>query len=140
MAYIDTSVLAAYYCPEKLSTKIQKKLAALDEIVISPLVQLELSSAVAMKIRCKELTAADGNRILSLLKVHLSDGLYRIVPIGSREYTLASGWVSSFSAPLRTLDSLHLASAFANDQTLLTADRALAKSAKKFGVSCEMIS
>ena len=139
MTYIDTSVLAAYYCPEKLSSKIQKKLAGLDAAVISPLVELELASAVAMKIRERELTTTDGNRILSLLKVHLADGLYRIVPIGSREYTLASGWVSSFSTPLRTLDALHLAAAFANELTLLTADRALAKSAEHFGVSCEII-
>jgi predicted nucleic acid-binding protein len=139
MAYIDTSVLAAYYCPERLSGKIQKKLAGLDEAVISPLVQLELSSAVSQKIRGKELTIADGNRILSLLQVHLADGLYRVVAIGSREYALARGWVAAFSTPLRTLDALHLAAAFANDLTLLTADQALSKSAKQLGVSCQRI-
>ena len=51
MPYIDTSILAAYYCPERLSHKAQKALARLDDPAISPLVQLELHSAVAQKVR-----------------------------------------------------------------------------------------
>ena len=139
MAYLDTSVLAAYYCPERLSTKVQKILAKLCGPAISPLVELELSSAVAQKVRSRELSATDGNRVLSVFQVHLADGLYRVVPIGSREYALASQWVSSFLAPLRTLDALHLAAAFANDLPMLTADRALAKSAKHFGTQCDLV-
>jgi len=139
MAYLDTSILAAYYCPERLSRKVQEILAQLSGPAISPLVELELSSAVAQKVRNRELRARDGHRILSLFKVHLADGLYRVVPIGSREYALAGQWMSSFATPLRTLDALHLAAAFANDLPMLTADRAMAKSAKHFGAPCELV-
>ncbi len=139
MAYIDTSVLAAYYCPEALSRKVQARLAQLDEPVISPLVELELHSAVAQKVRAAEMSEADGRRILALFRVHLADGYYRIVPIESREYQLARDWIASFAAPLRTLDALHLAAAFANALPLLTADRSLARAAESLGLACERV-
>ena len=84
MPYVDTGILAAYYCPERLSAKAHKALARLDDP--------------------------------------------------------ARDWIGSFSAPRRTLDALHLAAAFGNDLALLTADKALARSARHFGVTCEVVS
>ncbi|MHB1158086.1 MAG: hypothetical protein ACYC26_14770 [Phycisphaerales bacterium] len=40
---------------------------------------------------------------------------------------------------MRTLDALHLAAAFANDLTLVCADKLLVRSAKQFGVKCRLI-
>ena len=139
MTYIDTSVLAAYYCPEAFSRKVQARLGRLDTPAISPLVELELYSAVAMKTRVREFNEADARRILSLFQVHLADGYYRVVSIDVREFELARNWIASFQTPLRTLDALHLAAAFANDLSLLTADRALARSASQLGLRCELI-
>jgi predicted nucleic acid-binding protein len=139
MTYVDTSVLAAYYCPETLSRNVQAHLGQLDTPAISELVELELYSAVAMKIRVRELSEADARRILSLFQVHLADGYYRVVPVESREYQLARNWIASCRTPLRTLDALHLATAFANDLSLLTADRTLARSAVQLGLRCELI-
>jgi predicted nucleic acid-binding protein len=139
MAYIDTSLLAAYYCPERLSGKAQKALLAEAEAVVSPLVELELHSAVAMKVRNRELALPAANQILAMFQIHVADGFYRFVPIDAREYALARQWVGNFSAPLRTLDALHLAAAFANALTLLTADKAMALAAKHFGIKHELI-
>lgn len=139
MTYIDTSVLAAYYCPESLSRKVESRLSRIDAPVISPLVELELHSAVAFKVRRRELAEADGRRILSQFQLHLTDGYYRLVAIDSREYDLARNWIGSFQTSLRTLDALHLAAAFANDLSLLTTDRALALAAGQMGMSCELI-
>jgi predicted nucleic acid-binding protein len=139
MAYLDTSVLAAYYCPERLSGKVQKALAGIQDPAISPLVELELHSAAAQKVRTRELAGAAARRVISQFQLHLAEGHYREVPTGAREYELAREWIAGFSAPLRTLDALHLAAAFANELTLLTADRSLARSARHFGVKVELI-
>lgn len=139
MSYLDTSVLAAYYCPEVLSRKVQKALDQVTEPTISPLVELEMHSALAMKVRARELDIAAAGQVLAMFQLHLSDGRYRIVPIGTREYTLGRNWLSGFSTPLRTLDALHLAAAFANDLTLVSADKTLVRCARQIGIKHRLI-
>ncbi len=139
MAYIDTSVLVAYYCPEPLSKAAQRFVSNLDEPTISPLVELELYSAVATKVRTGELEQAAANRIVSLFDSHVTDQLYRKLAIEAREFLLAREWIGRFTTPLRTLDALHLARAFTSGLPLLTADRALAGSASVLGVEHKLI-
>lgn len=138
--YIDTSVLAAYYCPEPLSAVVEQVIRKLDRPVLSPLVELELYSAVSLKVRRRELDVAAANRIVSKLSIHLAGGLYRTVLIEAREYALARDWIGKYSTPLRALDALHLAAAFANDLVILTADKDLAKSAERLGVGHRLLS
>lgn len=138
MAYIDTSLLTAYYCPEPQSALIQKRLGKVAQPSISPLVELELYSAVAAKVRMGGLDAAPGAWILDLVGKHLAQGVYRVVAIGPAEYDQARDWIGRFSSSLRAADALHLAAAYANGLTLLTADKALARSARHFGVRCEL--
>ena len=57
MVYVDTSVLAAYYCTEPLSAAAQTAIREAHEPVISLLVEVEFASAVALKVRTGELTA-----------------------------------------------------------------------------------
>jgi len=140
MAYVDTSVLVAYYCPEALSPKVQKLLGGMDELTISPLVDLELRSAVGIKVRTKQLNATDARRVLAMFQAHLKSSYFRIVAIEGKEYDLARSWLADFGAGLRTLDALHLAAAFSNGQTLVTADRTLARAAKRLGVRRKLIS
>lgn len=137
--YVDTSALAAYYCPEALSPAVERVLRKLDPPTISPLVEVELHSALAIKVRQRGIEATAAGRILAQFRVHLSDGLYRRVPIGAREYTLACNWIARFTAPLRALDGLHLAAAFANDLRLVTTDKQLAQAAKLLGVECKLV-
>ena len=138
-AYIDTSVLVAYYCPEPRSKAAQQAIQTASEAVISPLVEIELYSALAIKARAKELDAESARSILSLFNQHLAGGCFRIVPIEAPEYALARDWLARFTSPLRAADSLHLAAASTNGLTLLTSDSALAKSAKRFGVKFNLL-
>lgn len=138
-AYIDTSVLVANYCPEPLSRTAQRLIGAQRVPTISPLVEIEFHSAVALKLRVGEFDLGAANQIVSLFRQHVQDGHYELVPIGEREYGLACDWIGQFSTPLRAPDSLHLAAAFNNGLVLITADAALAHAAKKFGVKCKMI-
>ncbi len=139
MHYLDTSVLAAYYCPEALSGKVQKVVSTLGGPTISPLVELELHSALSLKVRARELDVTTAQRILAMFQVHLSDGRYAMVPIGAREYALSRQWLAGFNSPLRTLDALHMAAAFAGNLTLVSADKALIRCAAQFGVRHQLI-
>jgi predicted nucleic acid-binding protein len=139
MAYLDTSVVVAYYCPEALSAAVGKAFARIPTPAISPLTEVEVRSGLALKIRTGQISAADASKILAQFSVHLSDGFYRIVEVGPREFELARDWIGLFTTPLRTLDALHLACAFANGLPILTADKSLSNSARSLGVVCKLI-
>jgi len=139
MVYVDTSVLVAYYCPEPLSEAAERAIGKADPPTVSPLIEVEFCSALAIKVRTGELEVEWARRLLSQFRLHLEERRYRIVPVESKEYVLAADWIGRFATPLRTVDALHLASAFSNGLRLLTADRGLARSAKHFGVECELI-
>lgn len=140
MSYIDTSIIVAYYCPEPLSAAAEAFLRADVAPSISPLVQVEFCSALAIKTRTRELSRDAARRILSLFLSHLADGAYGMIPIDAREYLLARDWIASFSTPLRTLDALHLAAAFTNDLPLVTADKTLASASAALGVRHQLLS
>lgn len=138
-AYVDTSVLAAYYCPEALSSLAQAEITSLRAPTISRLVDLEFCSAVSLKVRVGQLDHASANRVLSLFDLHKGAGAYQIAEVGVAEYRLAHQWISRFSTSLRTLDALHLATAFANGITLLTSDLKLSQSADQLGVDNRLL-
>ena len=139
MLYLDTSILLAYYCPETFTHAVESLLARTAQPIISPLSEVEFASAVSRKVRMRELGRSDGGRIVSLFQRQIIDGLYSMAPVEPRHFTLARQWLEQFSAPLRTLDALHLAISFSNDAKLVTADRHLADSAKYLGVRCQRI-
>jgi len=139
MYYIDTSVLAAYYCPEILSEKVQAFLTAQIHPAISSLTDVELCSAISKKVRMGELSHADGNRIISKFQSHLSANFFRVIHIESEHWRIARGWLSLFHTPLRTLDALQLAVSSSEQLIIIAADRQLLDSAKTLGVRCKSI-
>ena len=139
MPYLDTSVLGSYYCPEALSQSVNRVLASVADAVISPLVEVEFYSLLALKVRTREMTRAGAQAVVARFRAHRGDQLYRMVEIGAAEYGRASDWLGQFAIPLRALDALHLAAAIANGQTLITTDKALAAAAGQLRVSCQLI-
>ena len=131
--------MVAYYCPEPLSKSAQRTIRPARAPTISPLVEVELYSAVAAKVRTGELDKATGTQIVSVFQQHVAEAFYQVVAIAAAEYALARNWLGRFTTPLRALDALHLAAAFSNDLTALTADKALARAAKHLGVKCRLI-
>jgi predicted nucleic acid-binding protein len=139
MIYVDTSILVAAYCPEPLSKAAQREIRKTRAPTISPFSEVEFCSAVALKTRTGEMDAESARKVLVTFRLHLTEGVFRMVPVEAREHAIACEWICSFAAPLRTVDALHLAAAFANDLTLITADKVLAHSAKQFGVKHKLI-
>jgi len=135
MAYIDTSVLVACYCEESLSRKADRAVRESGPPTISPLVEVEFCSALALKKRVGEIDAKSAARVVATLRLHLKENRLQVVPIEAKEYALACDWIGRFAVPLRTVDALHLAAAFSVGLPLLTADKTLAACAKHFGVA-----
>ena len=140
MLYLDTSVLTAYYCPERISRKVEKIILHTKQPAISDLTAVELASALSIKIRDKQLSVADGNKIIAQFHAQVEQGLLLWIPVEFQHYQIAKGWIAQFTTPLRTLDALHLAVASQHGLTLLTADVQLAESAGFLGVSAQLIS
>jgi len=134
MYYLDTSVLAAYYCPEPLSEKVEKLVISADRPCISSLSEVELASAISRKIRENNLSPEDGNKIFNQFQTHLKETFFRLISVDDRHYQTAKNWILQFAIPLKTLDALHLTVTAEGDLTLLTSDRQLYISAKYFGI------
>ena len=139
MAYLDTCVLVPYYCPEPLSQKVQDLFAEMDQLVISPLTEVEIHFAMGIKHRTGAIQLSYAKAVLAKFAEHMGQGVFRTLPITLAEYNRARDWLGTFSSPLRTVDALHMAAAANHDVALLTADRALAEAAETFGVECQLI-
>lgn len=132
-AYIDTSILAAYYCPESISDNVEKLLLSVKKPIISLLTEVELYSVIAKKTRNKELTKRDAHQIQTIYMNHNKEGYYLKLSLNPEHYTNARDLLSS-SHSLFTLDAIHLAIAIAEKIPLLTADKTFGKTATKMNV------
>jgi predicted nucleic acid-binding protein len=140
MVYLDTSILAAYYCPEPLSKQAERRIRSSSEPAISELTEVELSSAVARKVRERDLDRQDALKILAQFHAHLESGRYLRLNLSVGHYRTAKSWLNQMEWPLHTLDALHLAVAGAASATLVTADVQLANCAKGIGLSFQLLS
>lgn len=139
MIYVDTSVLTAYYAPEPLSEDAENLMRSEPLPAISDLVELELFSALARKVRNRELPAADAERIRAEFLSHLEAELYLRLPVEREHYRLAQRWLAAVEPPLRSLDALHLAVAARSRRQLVTADRGLSQAAARLGLEVRLI-
>jgi len=134
LIYLDTSVLAAYYCPEPLSDRAERIVRSATSPALSELTELELLSALSRKVRARELSAADATRIMGRFTAHVAAGMFQRVVLDHRHFDLARGWMGRLTLSLRTLDTLHLAIASAEALPIATFDRALLRIATVLGV------
>lgn len=139
MTYVDASVLAAYYCPEPLSARAQLVLQQEPELAVSSLVEVELVSALARKVRTREMRLSDARRVYGAFQAHLDQGTYTRVSIEGTHFARAREWLATFRIPLRTLDALHVAAAATAGATFVTADVSLAKACAKVGVTAHLV-
>ena len=130
-AYIDTSVLGAYYCPEALSASAENALRRIKTPVISSLSEVEFASLISKKKRLKEINAAQAQEILDLFSTHVGEGSYRRIALTTEHFLEARQLITTPKIALHTLDALHLSLAITENLPLMTADRELAKAAKR---------
>lgn len=136
MYYIDTSVLAAYYCPELLSEQAEAFLAQIDRPAISTLTEIELFFAISRKLRGGEITPTDAKRITAKFLSHKEAQYYHLLPVTNHHYSLAREWIGQYLLPLKTLDALHLAIASCEAMTVAAFDRQLIRNAIELDIKC----
>lgn len=129
-AYVDTSVLGAYYCPEALSSAAEEAILRLSTPVISHLSEVEFCSLVSKKCRLNELKKRQAREIIDLFSNHVAEGFYRRMPVTVEHFVRARTMIASMASSLRTLDALHLAVATSEGLHLVTADLGFARAAK----------
>jgi predicted nucleic acid-binding protein len=139
LIYVDTSALVPYYCPEPLSPAVQRFLGQQGDRAISDLVEVELLSALARKVRTGELRRADAHRIQEVFRSHLEAGLYLRLPVERRHFAIAREWLATLHTSLATLDALHLAIAADQDCPLVTVDLALARAGRAVGARVRLL-
>ena len=137
--FIDTSILVSFYIDEANSESVHKIFSRPGIKTISSLIRVEFVSALSRRVRMKEFPPGVAQEMADEFHQHIAAGLYRFVTVTEAEYQLSKDWISLFNTPLRTLDALHLACVHRNGLKLLTADKALAASAKKLKVSVKQI-
>jgi uncharacterized protein len=137
--YFDTSLLVPYYCPEALSQAAERTLRGDPRPTISDLVEVEFFSALAKKVREKEMPAGEAIRVGQQFLDHLQTGMYARLAVQRRHYETAREWLARFTLPLRSLDALHLALADAEGLRLATADRDLSRSARSLRLAVLLV-
>ena len=139
MRYFDTSLLAAYYCPEALSKKAERLLLAQSHPAISNLTQVELFSAAARKVREGNLSRRNAKKALTKFLEHLDGDFYSVHMLEPDHYVQGRNWIGTLDVPLRSLDALHLAVVFKAKMTLVTSNKGLAKAGRRFSIDVVLV-
>src|SRR5437016_9612518 len=84
-AYVDTSILGAYYCPEPLSAAAEKELRQFKTPVISVLSEVEFCSLISKKYHLDELRERQAKEILDLFSNHVAEGFYRRISLSTEQ-------------------------------------------------------
>jgi predicted nucleic acid-binding protein len=99
-AYVDTSVLAAYYCPEPLSLAAERTIRNLRSPMISDLTLVEFASALSRKVREQTLSHENAALVIAQFEAHVENGYHEVLPLKTRDYRLAKSWLGQLTGTL----------------------------------------
>ena len=109
-----------------------------ETLLISDWVVTELASALSIKVRNGELSAADRARLAATFTRLRTESL-TVLSVTRDHFATASRFVEQVSVGLRAADALHVAIAADHGATLCTLDRRLAKAATILAVNAELV-
>jgi uncharacterized protein len=134
--YVDTSALAKWYLNEDRSVDAAGYFVNQSSLAISRLTVVEFRCLLARRRRAKELAPKLEAKVFSTFDQQIRDGLISVYPLDDQHAVDALELLAALhNHPLRTLDALHLAIARTLEvETLVTADRVLAKAAESIGL------
>lgn len=140
--FVDSSALAAFYCPEPSSRKVEERILSAEKVIVSELAAVELSAALAHKVRARELSSHDRDRVWSAFQEHLGSVQVEVAPLNAATVRLAWELMARHGdeRPLRALDALQLASSrLADAESFLCLDKHLAEAAEIEGWSFKTV-
>ncbi len=133
--YLDTSVLVAALTHEAETTRMQRWLRdqAVATLAVSEWVVAEFSSALALKMRSRQITAANRADTLAAF-ARLVEESFAVLAISGLQFRTAARFADRYELGLRAGDALHLAICADHGATLCTLDRVLGKAGPALGV------
>lgn len=143
-AYFDTSLLIPLYIQSRVSPLARRALVECTKngelpVVLSDLTRLEFASTMAKYVRVNQLGAMQAKETIDIFEQHCRHD-FVMLPVQPSDCDTARQWIGQMRAPLKTLDGLHMAVAFANQCIVATADRQLAAAAAIFDVEHYFVS
>ena len=141
LAYLDTSVLVAFYVPETFSAVAERRVRKATARAISDLTVVELAAALARKVCGGVLAPSAARRVQTLFREQVAEGYYSHIPLARRHYDAAAELAMRTAAgqPVRSLDAIHAAVAMVHGLVLVTADKRLASVAQAFGLEVDLV-
>ena len=136
MIYLDSAILVKLYIKEPDSEHWREVLAS-QTLVTSSLAQTELKSAFRQKVRQGFLKPRFAEQSWAEFRAAIDAGAIQAIPLGSDVVDEAVRILDTLprSIALRTLDSLHLATAhLIGSSSLATTDHRMLAGAKALGI------
>ena len=131
IAYIDTSAFIKRFIPEANSDAVDELLQS-DKyrLAISSLTVTEFRSVIKRRVREGSIDSVFANKAVSQLLEEIASGALRFHAIDAAIFNLAGELIDKLTAPLGTLDALHLACAKATGaEVMISSDRQLLRAA-----------
>jgi predicted nucleic acid-binding protein len=132
--YLDTSVLVALLIKDPFTERAYRYLnAETSELSVSDYAAAEIASAVARRVRMRELTH-DAARTAFVTFDGLSPRTVERVETSPADIKSAEAFLRRLDLPLRAPDALNIAIAWRIGATLMTFDERMALEARAIGV------
>lgn len=134
--YLDTSVFVAAFCDEAMTARVVGFLhdRADDLLLTSPWTSTEFASAIAFKIRTRQLEPEHRTRLTARFTQFLSTQV-KMVTIADNDYQVAARFCDDWASGLRSGDALHLAVASVSAEAIVTLDKGFHRAAQHFGIA-----
>jgi hypothetical protein len=140
MIYLDTSLLVAALTPEQRTVEVLDwlKQQELAELWISDWVICEFSSALSVKMRTGQISAAQQAGALAGF-AQLYGSSIAVLPVSRGQFRIAARFADQHTLGLRSPDALHLAICADQGATLCTLDRTQSEACAPLGVSARLL-
>ena len=140
MLYLDASLLVAAFTKEAQSDRMRLLLNAQapDTLFLSDWVTTEFCSALSVKIRTNQISAANRTAALEVYAL-IESSVVGKLPVLREHFQHAARLANQSELGLRAGDALHLAIAAAHDAELCTLDKRLASVGAICGVATRLV-